>query len=98
MWLDKKKLGGAVCMKLNRPWTGPWEVIKRLCEVVYRIKYCGTAPSYIRVKRRVVHFNQLKPFHGTSNKDQGCVAGETEPSQVSRPPSSKGGDGLMVRV
>ena len=85
-------------MKLNRPWTGPWEVIKRLGEVVYRIKYCGTAASYPRVKLRFVHFNQLKPFHGTSNKDQCCVAGETEPSQVSRPPSSKGGDGLGVIV
>ena len=85
-------------MKLNRVWTGPWEVIKHLGEVLYRIKYCGTAASYPRVKRRVVHFNQLKPFHGTSNKDQGCVAGETEPSQVSRPPSSKGGDGPGVIV
>ena len=83
-------------MKLNRVWTGPWEVIKHLGEVLYRIKYCRTAASYPRVKRRVVHFNQLKPFHRTSNKDQGCVAGETEPSQVSRPPSSKGGDGLMA--
>ena len=72
-------------MKLNRPWTGPWEFIKRLGEVVYRIKYCGTVASYPRVKQRVVHFSQLKPFHGTSNKDQGCVAGETEPAQGDGP-------------
>ena len=95
MWLDKKTRRGR-CMKLNRPWSGPWEDIKHLGEVVYQIKYCGTAVSYPRVKPRVVHFNQLKPFHGTSNKDQGCVAGETEPSQVSCPPSLKGGDGLGV--
>ena len=38
LWLDKKSRKGR-CMKLNRPWTGPWKVIKRLSEVVYRIKY-----------------------------------------------------------
>ena len=55
-------------MKLNRPWTGPWIVIKRLSEVVYRIKYFGPTGSYSRVKRRVVHFNQLKPFVGARVK------------------------------
>ena len=28
MWLDKKTRRGR-CMKLNRPWTGPWTVVKR---------------------------------------------------------------------
>ena len=72
-------------MKLNRPWTGPWEVIKRLSEVVYRIKYCGPAGSYSRVKRRVVHFNQLKPFNGASDKGQSWVAVESGPTEVLRP-------------
>ena len=47
---DQKTRRGK-CMKLNRPWTGPWEVIKRLGEVVYRIKYCGTAAGYPQVSR-----------------------------------------------
>jgi hypothetical protein len=38
MWKDLKTRNGR-CMKLNKPWMGPWEVIKRLGEVVYRIKY-----------------------------------------------------------
>jgi hypothetical protein len=38
MWKDQKTRNGR-CMKLNKPWTGPWKVIKRLGEVVYRIKY-----------------------------------------------------------
>lgn len=55
-------------MKLNRPWTRPWEVIKRLNDVVYRIRYQGRGRK--RVKRRVVHYNQLKPFLGRNSGDQ----------------------------
>ena len=87
LWLDKKSRRGR-CMKLNRPWTGPWVVIKRLSEVVYRIKYCEPAGSYSRVKRRVVHFNQLKPFEGANDTGQGCVAVETGPTEVLHPSRS----------
>ena len=34
MWKDQKTRKGR-CMKLNRPWRGPWKVIKRLGDVVY---------------------------------------------------------------
>lgn len=91
MWLDKKTRRGR-CMKLNRPWTGPWTVVKRLSEVVYRIKYCGTAGRYPGVKRRVVHFNQLKPYHGTNVQDQGNVGREQESSPI------RMGDGSGVFV
>jgi hypothetical protein len=60
LWLDRKTRRGR-CMKLNRPWTGPWKIIKRLGEVVYRIKYEGS--ERVGVKRRIVHHNQLKRFH-----------------------------------
>ena len=48
-------------MKLNRPWTGPWRIIKRFGEVVYRIKYEGN--NRVGNKRRIVHHNQIKRFH-----------------------------------
>ena len=97
LWLDKKSRRGR-CMKLNRPWTGPWIVIKRLSEVVYRIKYCGPTGSYSRVKRRVVHFNQLKPFVGASDKGQGWAAIETGPTEALRPSSTQASSdaGLIV--
>ena len=97
LWLDKKSRRGR-CMKLNRPWTGPWIVIKRLSEVVYRIKYCGPTGSYSRVKRRVVHFNQLKPFVGASDKGQGGAAIETGPTEALRPSSTQASSdaGLIV--
>lgn len=53
--------------------------MKRLNEVVYRIKYCGTAGRYFGVKRRVAHFNQLKHFHGTNDKGKSCIVAEKEP-------------------
>ena len=97
LWLDKKSRRGR-CMKLNRPWTGPWIVIKRLSEVVYRIKYCGPTGSYSRVKRSVVHFNQLKPFVGASDKGQGWAAIETGPTEALRPSSTQASSdaGLIV--
>lgn len=54
--------------------------MKRLSEVVYRIKYCVTAGRYPGVKRRVVHFNQLKLFHGNNDQGSGCIVGEKDPS------------------
>ena len=84
-------------MKLNRPWTGPWEVIKRLGEVVYRIKYRGAVRNYAGVKRRIVHHNQLKPFHGSGN-EQSWVADGAGPIGVSRPSSADAGNGSGVIV
>ena len=42
-------------------------IIKRLGEVVYRIKYEGS--EKVSVKRRVVHHNQLKRFHDVREPD-----------------------------
>ena len=42
--------------KLHRPWTGPYRVVKRLSEAVYRIHHLQQ-----RRKRMVVHFDRLKP-------------------------------------
>lgn len=48
-------------MKLNRPWTGPWRVVKQLSDVVYRIVYQGSDDK-MRIRRRIVHHNQIKPY------------------------------------
>ncbi|CAB4004629.1 Retrovirus-related Pol poly from transposon [Paramuricea clavata] len=66
LWLDRKT-GRGRCMKLNRPWRGPWRIIRRLGEVVYWIKYEGN--EKVSVKRRVVHHNQLKRFHDVREPD-----------------------------
>ena len=40
--------------KLWRPWTGPYRVVKKISDVVYRVQLEGGR------KRKVVHFNRLK--------------------------------------
>lgn len=67
MWKDKKTRNGR-CMKLNKPWTDPWAVIKQLGGVVYRIKYVGK--NKVGLKRRIVHYNQLKKFLEPSHRRQ----------------------------
>jgi hypothetical protein len=73
MWKDQKTRNGR-CMKLNKPWTGPWKVIKRLGEVVYRIKYIGS--NKVGLKRRIVHHNQLKRFYETTGSQEEPVQSE----------------------
>ena len=63
--------------KLNKPWTGPWEVIKQLGEVVYRIKYVGK--NNVGLKRRIVHYNQLKKFFEPRSQKAETVDSETTP-------------------
>ena len=53
----KRKKG--VTPKLQRPWDGPYLVIKRISDVVYRIQKSESA------KAKVVSFEMLKPFKGT---------------------------------
>lgn len=91
LWFDNKTRKGR-CMKLNRPWTGPWEVVKRLNDVVYRIKYRGKDK---RGKRRVVHHNQLKPFIG-DNEDNEVIPNQV-PGTV-QPSSKVDADEVIVVV
>jgi len=44
--------------KLQRPWHGPYVVVKRLNDVLYRIKLSSKA------KAKVVHHDKLKPYVG----------------------------------
>ncbi|CAB3999828.1 Hypothetical predicted protein [Paramuricea clavata] len=55
MWKDHKT---RIAMKLNKPWTDPWKVI------IYIIQYVES--NKVGLKRRIVHHNQLKRFHGTT--------------------------------
>ena len=46
------------CRKLHCPWTGPFSVIKRISDNVYRIQDTNN-----KRKRQVIHFDRLKPCH-----------------------------------
>ena len=42
--------------KLQSPWEGPWEVIRKISEVLYCIQKCP------RSKNKIVHANRLAPY------------------------------------
>eukprot|EP00731_Ephydatia_muelleri_P004961 Em0002g1137a len=52
--------------KLHRPWQGPFKVVKVLGPSIYRIVDCANPR-----RRKVVHFNRLKPApsHSTAEEE-----------------------------
>ena len=48
------------------------------------------------MKRRVVHFNQLKLFNRGYNQGQGWIAVETGPTEVLRPSTKPGNDAEVI--
>ena len=55
VWLHSKVVPKGVGRKLYRPWTGPFRVIKKLSDSVYRIQNTRSAKH-----RLIVHFDRLK--------------------------------------
>ena len=47
--------------KFHRPWKGPFKVVKVISSTVYRIQHCEHSR-----RRKVVHFNRLKPANNLS--------------------------------
>ena len=60
VWLHNPQRTKGLSPKLQRPWQGPFTVIKRINDVVYRIKLSPTA------KPKVVHRNRLWGYTGAS--------------------------------
>lgn len=58
VWLHNPKRRIGICPKLQRNWEGPYVVIKRLNEVIYRIQKGPKA------RPKVVHQDRLKPYLG----------------------------------
>jgi hypothetical protein len=55
VWLHQPCTGKTISKKLHQPWSGPYVIIKRIADSVYRVQLLGGR------KRKVVHFNRLKP-------------------------------------
>ena len=56
VWLHSPAVPRGQSKKLHRPWTGPYRIVAKLSDAVYRIQH-----SQARRKRLVVHFDWLKP-------------------------------------
>ena len=57
VWLYNPKRKKGMCPKLSSDWEGPFTIINRLSDVIYRIK------GERRSKPKVVHFNRLWRMH-----------------------------------
>ena len=56
VWLHCPAVPRGRSKKLHRPWSGPFQVVSKLSEEIYRIQN-----TQRRHQRLVVHFNRLKP-------------------------------------
>jgi len=74
VWLYNPQRKRGLSPKLQRHWEGPYEVVKRINDILYRIK------KLPKGKPRVVHFNRLAPFEEQRREDQAsrCVTGHEE--------------------
>jgi hypothetical protein len=56
VWLHSPVVPRGQARKLHHPWTGPYRIVSKLSDAVYRIQH-------LRVRRKclVVHFDRLKP-------------------------------------
>ena len=61
--------------KLHCPWTGPYRIIKRITDLVYRIQDTGSR------RRQVVNFERLKPCP-QQMRDRSQPGSGTQDSQV----------------
>ena len=56
VWLNNPAVPKGRSRKLHCPWTGPYKIVNKLSDAVYRIQLRGC-----RRKRMIVHFDRLKP-------------------------------------
>ena len=87
VWLLNPAVPKGKSRKLNCPWIGPFRVVKKLSDIVYRIQ-----DSCNRRKRQVVHFDRLKPCDPNMRTSQENVQGNQTPTRGNSPtlaPSSR---------
>ena len=84
VWLHNPVVPRGKSRKLHQPWTGPYKVVKKVAESVYRLQHTQS-----HRKRPVVHFNRLKscsPDTRLPQVNKACPQVE----QLSDPPVGSG--------
>ena len=76
VWLHCPAVPRGHCRKLNRPWQGPFTVVKVISTTVYRIQN-NKSPR----KRLVVHYNRLKPYFPPFNFNKDIFGSDQLPAQ-----------------
>lgn len=84
VWRNQKKNSPGIKAKIARHWTGPWVIIEKLSDIIFKIKCKKNSPSV------VVHGDVLKPYLGEKKlqwfgKHRVCPTGNPEHNQFKFP-------------
>ena len=63
VWRNQWQSPPGIKASIRRHWTGPWMVIEKLCDVLFRLKHSANSPSV------VIHGDNLKRYHGDRQLD-----------------------------
>ncbi|GBM66820.1 hypothetical protein AVEN_153735-1 [Araneus ventricosus] len=64
VWMYNTKQRGGLSPKLQQHWEGPYTVVKKLNDVVYRVQRSPNA------KPKVIHVNRLAPYRGADHSSK----------------------------
>ncbi|XP_050507422.1 uncharacterized protein LOC126885038 [Diabrotica virgifera virgifera] len=67
VWLYNPQRRRGLCPNLQRQWEGPYEVKKKINDVIYRIKKLPNG------KPKVIHINRLAPYAGSNETEEARV-------------------------
>ena len=70
LYVYTRKIG--LTPKLQSHWKGPFQVVKRISDAVYRIKHLQTG------QRKIVHFDKLKPCYVRNSVQDRTLADDAE--------------------
>jgi len=76
VWLHNPQRKKGICPKLSLKWEGPYLVIEKLCDVVFKIQRSA------RSTPKVVHANRLKKYLGDNAPKSWLVSPTLTPSEV----------------
>ena len=78
VWLYYPQQKKGLSPKLQKPWQGPYVIIKRISDLIYRIQLGPQS------RPRVVHFNRLWKYHG-ENPPRWLITTESNPAECMEP-------------
>ena len=89
VWLHSPAVPWGQSKKLHRPWAGPFRVVSKLSDTVYRVQN-----TLAQRRRMVVHFDRFKPC--PPNLRIPDAATQTRPRTMTPPPVSPPGTTLEL--
>ena len=63
VWRNQKKATPGVKCKISRHWTGPWVIVEKICDVLFKLQYAQNSSPVI------VHGDNIKPYKGAERLD-----------------------------